>query len=72
MKLILFSVMFVLIVVGCVSNTEVEIEPGESAQIIIVEPKKEVSKERKKEVSKERWNWKVREYLRKEKKETEK
>ena len=53
--------MFVLIVVGCASNTKVEIEPGESAQIIIVEPKK-----------KERWNWKVREYLRKEKKETEK
>ena len=60
MKFIL-SIMFVLIVVGCASNTKVEIEPGESAQIIIVEPKK-----------KERWNWKVREYLRKEKKETEK
>jgi len=63
MKFIL-SIMFVLIVVGCASNTKVEIEPGESAQIIIVEPKKEVPKER--------WNWKVREYLRKEKKEDKK
>ena len=66
MKLILrLSIVFVLIlVVSCASNTEVDIGPGESAQIIIVEPKKEVPKER--------WNWKVREYLRKEKKETEK
>ena len=57
--------MFVLIiVVSCASNTKVEIEPGESAQIIIVEPKKEVSKKR--------WNWKMREYLRKEKKEVKK
>ena len=65
MKLILLSIMFVLIiVVSCASNTEVEIEPGESAQIIIVEPKKETSKER--------WNWKTREYLRKEKKEVKK
>ena len=64
MKFIL-SIMFVLIiVVSCASNTKVEIEPGESAQIIIVEPKKEVPKER--------WNWKVREYLRKEKKEDKK
>ena len=42
-------------------KTTIEIGPGESAQIIIVEPKKEVPKER--------WNWKMREYLRKEKKE---
>ena len=64
MKFIL-SIMFVLIiVVSCASNTKVEIEPGESAQIIIVEPKKEVPKER--------WNWKTREYLRKEKKEVKK
>ena len=63
MKLIL-SIVFVLMVIGCASNTKVEIEPGESAQIIIVEPKKETLKER--------WNWKTREYLRKEKKEMKK
>ena len=63
MKLIL-SIVFVLMVIGCASNTKVEIEPGESAQIIIVEPKKETLKER--------WNWKTREYLRKEKKEVKK
>ena len=64
MKLILSIVFVLLIVVSCASNTEVEIEPGESAQIIIVEPKKETLKER--------WNWKTREYLRKEKKEVKK
>ena len=60
MKFIL-GIVFVLTVIGCASSTKVEVEPGESAQIIIVEPKKEVPKER--------WNWKMREYLRKEKKE---
>ncbi len=64
MKLILSIVFVLLIVVSCASNTKVEIEPGESAQIIIVEPKKETLKER--------WNWKTREYLRKEKKEVKK
>lgn len=60
MKFII-SFVFVLMVISCASSTKVEIEPGESAQIIIIEPKKEVPKER--------WNWKMREYLRKEKKE---
>ena len=52
MKFII-SFVFVLMVIGCASSTKVEIEPGESAQIIIIEPKK-----------KERWGWKMREYLR--------
>ena len=64
MKLILSIVFVLIVVVSCASNTKVEIEPGESAQIIIVEPKKEVPKER--------WDWKMREYLRKEKKEDKK
>ena len=52
---------FVLMFCGCATNTKVEIEPGESIELIIVEPKKEISKKR--------WNWKMREYSRKEKKE---
>ena len=64
MKVKTFILMFVLMFCGCATNTKVEIEPGESAQLIIVEPKKEASKER--------WNWKMREYLRKEKKEKNK
>ena len=58
------SVVFTMTVVGCATNTIVEIEPGESVEIVIVEPKKETPKER--------WDWRSREKVRKEKKEVEK
>jgi hypothetical protein len=62
MKLILLSIVFVLIiVVSCASTTKVEIEPGESVELIIVEPQKETPKSL--------WNWKAREELRKKRKE---
>jgi len=61
MKVKTFIFIFVLMFCGCATNTKVEIEPGESIELIIVEPKKEISKKR--------WNWKMREYSRKEKKE---
>ena len=60
MKLII-SIVFVLMVFGCASSTKVEIEPGESVELIIVEPQKETPKNL--------WNWKTREYLRRKKKE---
>ena len=64
MKVKTFILIFVLMFCGCATNTKVEIEPGESVKLIIVEPKKEVPKER--------WDWKAREKLRKEQKEVEK
>ena len=57
MKLII-SIVFVLMVIGCASSTKVEIEPGESVELIIVEPQKETPKSL--------WNWKAREELRRE------
>ena len=45
-------------------KTTIEIEPGESVGIVMVEPKKEIPKER--------WDWRSREKVRKEKKEVEK
>ena len=57
MKLII-SIVFVLMVIGCASSTKVEIEPGESVELIIVEPQKETPKNL--------WNWKAREELRRE------
>ena len=48
-------------------KTTIEIEPGESVELIIVEPNIEILKELK-----ERWDWRSREKLRKEKNETEK
>ena len=45
-------------------KTTIEIEPGESVELITVEPKKETPKER--------WDWRSREKVRKEKKEVEK
>ena len=50
---VLSLLVFVLIVVSCTPSAKVVIEPGESVKIIIVEPKKETSKER--------WNWRSRE-----------
>ena len=44
-------------------KTTIEIEPGESVELITVEPKKETPKER--------WDWRLREELRKEKKEVD-
>ena len=44
-------------------KTTIEIEPGESVELITVEPKKEIPKER--------WDWKSREKVRKEKKEVD-
>ena len=49
---------------GCTTSTIVEIEPNETVEVIIVEPKKEVPKER--------WDWKSREKVRKENKEDKK
>ena len=57
MKLII-SIVFVLMVIGCASSTKVEIGPGESVELIIVEPQKETPKSL--------WNWKAREELRRE------
>ena len=45
-------------------KTTIEIEPGESAQIIIVEPQKETPTNL--------WNWRAREELRKKQKEDKK
>jgi len=60
--LILYLTLIGMSFVGCAStSTKVEIDPGETAQIIIVEPKK-----------KERWGWKMREYLRLERQKVEK
>ena len=61
--LILFYFLCVVFL-GCASSSKVEIAPGETVKVIIVVPKKETPKER--------WNWKTREYLRKEKKEVKK
>ena len=63
MKFIL-GIVFVLTVIGCASSTKVEVEPGESAQIIIVEPQKETPTNL--------WNWRAREELRKKQKEDKK
>jgi hypothetical protein len=63
MKFIL-GIVFVLTVIGCASSTKVEVEPGESAQIIIVEPQKEPPTNL--------WNWRAREELRKKQKEDKK
>ena len=57
----IISIVFVLMVIGCASSTKVAIEPGESVELIIVEPQKETSKNL--------WNWKAREELRRENKE---
>ena len=62
MKLII-SIVFVLMVIGCASSTKVEIEPGESVELIIVEPQEEAIERTLK------WDWKTREYLRRKKKE---
>jgi hypothetical protein len=48
-------------------KTTIEIEPGESVELIIVEPNIEILKELK-----DRWDWRSREKLRKGKKEVEK
>ena len=53
----------VVFVVSCAPSTKVEIEPGESVELIIVEPQKETPKNL--------WNWKAREELRRENKEDE-
>ena len=45
-------------------KTTIEIEPGESVELIIVEPQKETPKSL--------WNWKAREELRKKQKEDKK
>ena len=58
MKLIISIVFVLIIVVSCASTTKVEIEPGESVELIIVEPQKETPKSL--------WNWKAREELRRE------
>ena len=52
----LLVVLGLIVVVGCTPSTKVEIEPGESVEIIIVEPKKETSKKR--------WDWRSREKVR--------
>ena len=62
MKFIL-GIVFVLTVIGCASSTKVEVEPGESVKLIIVEPQEEAIERTLK------WDWKTREYLRRKKKE---
>ena len=47
-------------------KTTIEIEPGESVKLIIVEPQEEAIERTLK------WDWKTREYLRRKKKENKK
>ena len=47
-------------------KTTIEIEPGESVKLIIVEPQEEAIERTLK------WDWKTREYLRRKKKEDKK
>ena len=47
-------------------KTTIEIEPGESVKLIIVEPQEEAIERTLK------WDWKTREYLRRKKKEVKK
>ena len=60
----MLSLVFAMTVVSCTPNVTVGIEPNETVEVIIVEPKKETPKER--------WDWKSREKVRKEKKEVSK
>ena len=63
-KLLVVILIAVTLLWSCASKTTVVIEPGESVELIIVEPKKETPKNL--------WNWQAREELRKKKKEDEK
>ena len=66
--LILYLTLIGMSFVGCASNnTKVVIEPDESVGIIVVEPKIE-----KDDKPKTKWSWKLREKLRKGKREAEK
>ena len=65
-KIIVMVIFYFLCIMylGCTTSTIVEIEPGESVELIIVEPQKETPKSL--------WNWKAREELRKKQKEDKK
>ena len=60
----MLSLVFAMAVITCTPSVIVEIEPGESVELVIVEPKTETPKER--------WDWRSREKVRKEKKEVSK
>ena len=56
-KLLVVMLIAVALLWSCATETTVVIEPGESVELIIVEPK-----------TKERWDWRSRDKVRKEKK----
>ncbi len=59
-KVLVVMLIAVALLWSCATENTVVIEPGESAELIIVEPKKETPKVR--------WDWRSREKVRKDKK----